>query len=544
MEKPKIDFLRRKHRLDKKSRTPFFVYGKIVAAFFIVIALLGITFSYQVTATGENDTEGFSFISTIKHFVTSGDRELEGEQEDRVNVLLTGIGGEGHDGPQLTDTMIFASWKPSTDEIGMISIPRDLTVPIPGYGWRKINHANAYGEMGGKNSGPELAEEVVETVFGQDIHYYVRVDFDGFAQLIDDIGGIDIYVENSFIDYEYPAHGMEYAECGDMVVITEDGEEQATPTYDCRYEVLSFEEGWTHMDGDTALKFVRSRHGTNGESSDFARSRRQQNVLFAIKNTVLSVDTLLKPSRIGDILETLDTHIATNLNIWELMRLADEFKDLDTSQMTNHVLDTSTDSPLYATIMNGAYVLLPKNDDWGALQKIAANIFMADDDIKTLPDTYDGPDFSDEFVKVEIQNGTYATGLATYTSQLLSAQDIWVNKIGNAAIQDYPFSIIYDFTDGEKSQELEDLKTFLEINAVLSPSGWQVLGEINVDDLPITEEDYETLTTSDNLDFLIILGENAKQLALLNNTSEEPEEEEEEETENKEEPQEQLLLEE
>src|SRR3989338_5152255 len=119
-----------------------------------------------------------------------GEQEpLEGQRSDRINMLLTGMGGPGHDGPFLTDTIMVVSIKPSTKQIAMISIPRDLGVNIPGHGWYKINHANAFGEAKTQHVGAAFATRVIEDSFGIDIHYYTRVDFAGFEKMIDDIGG-------------------------------------------------------------------------------------------------------------------------------------------------------------------------------------------------------------------------------------------------------------------------------------------------------------------------------------------------------------------
>ncbi len=511
--KMKINLLREKYDLDApKGRRSFRLLGKLFLILVIFTSLTGAAFSYQIASSDEGSSfPRLSLFSTIKHFVASGDRKLDGEENDRVNFLLMGIGGEGHDGPQLTDTIIFASYKPSTGDVGMISIPRDMTVPIPGHGWRKVNHANAYGEMKEPGSGPMLAMDVISEVLDEEINYYVRVDFDGFAKLIDDIGGIDVYVERSFTDYNYPAHGMAYANCGSNTQVNEEGEVISVPVYNCRYEVLSFQEGWTHMDGDTALKYVRSRKGTNGEGSDFARARRQQRVLLAIKDKIFSAETFLNPARISRILDTLQDNIATNLDTWELIRLANEFKDKDLNDVTSHVLDSSADSPLYATSLNGAYVLLPKNDDWSAVQELADNIFEADA-LTTAVAAQEPPEEKPRFVRVEIQNGTNITGLAFRTSQLLDGQGFDVVKIGNAAQRGYRHTAIYDLTDGTHPDELKELRDFLDADVTLSATGWLVSGDIIPKELSLTSDGYETLTTEDNIDFLVILGENSANL--------------------------------
>jgi len=513
-----VDLLRQKYQLDTTHKQPFFVYGKFLLVALIFCAVFSAAFSYQVTTTN-NANSSFSFFSTLSQMVGSSERALDGENENRVNILLLGVGGEGHEGPQLSDTMIFASWQPSTNTVGTISVPRDLSVPIPGYGWYKINHANAYGEVEREGSGPELASTVVENILLQPVHYYVRVDFDGFAQLIDDLGGIDVYVEQAFADYEYPIHGMETAECATMTVTEKISDEEtladettqevAAPSYDCRFKTVSFEQGWVNMDGETALTFVRSRHGTNGESSDFARSRRQQQILVAIKNKIFSTSTLLNPSRISSILNALEDNIATNLSVWEIVKLAKVLRSIDTSKIASHVLDTSESSPLYATIVDGAYVLLPKNNDWRPIQAMASFIFLSDEEItkQGLTDTVSWIMNDPNAIKVEIQNGTTVTGLASTTSQKLDTQGIAVLKIGNASKRDYAYTVVYDFTDGAKANDLQTICDTVKADLIVSPSGWMATGSLGIqEEITSLVEALPNLATQSSIDFLIILG--------------------------------------
>lgn len=541
MSKHKIDLLKEKYDLHAPKKTPLLFFGRILAVVVGVAVTFSLIFSYQVASTSEGSGSfpDFSFVSAIKHLVSAEDRTLVGETDDRVNFLLTGVGGTGHDGPQLTDTIILASLKPSSGDVAMMSLPRDMSVPIPGYGYRKVNHANAYGEMEETGYGPVLASQVIGDVLDEEIHYYLRVDFSGFAEFIDAIGGVDIYVDNTFTDASYPSHGKEYATCGyqeeevetmsdpeeaeelaEILEIEEEEkgilelalEEENQPEvidYSCRYESITFYEGWTHMDGDTALKFVRSRHGNNGEGSDFARSRRQQKVILAVKDKVLSASTFLNPSRISKMLETLEANIATNLDVWEIIRLAKDFKDLDTSIITHHVIDASNDSPLYATVLNGAYVLLPKNDDWSDLRTIADDIFNPEAGATFV----EAPEEKPKFVQVEIQNGTNVTGLAFRTSQLLDGQGFDVIKIGNAASRGYEHTVIYDLTDGQRAEELKALKEFLQADVTLSATGWMISGDIVPKELSFSSDDYEGLATEDEIDFLIILGENSSTVA-------------------------------
>jgi LCP family protein required for cell wall assembly len=507
MERVKIDFLKEKYRLHAPSGRTRGLLGRVFLTVLVVGALTASAFSYHVASGGEGESRfpDLSVFSAIRGLMLSGERKLNGEADDRVNFLLLGVGGAGHEGPQLSDTMIFASWKPSTDAVGMISIPRDLTAPIPGYGWRKINHANAFGEQD-SGKGPELASDVVSQILDEPVHYFVRVDFDGFAKLVDDIGGLDVYVDRAFTDAAYPVNGKEDSSCGTTETILDGaGMEIAMPTYGCRFEVLSFAQGWTHMDGETVLKFVRSRHGNNGEASDFARSRRQQKIITGVKDKVLSAETLLNPARVNRIFDTLKGHIATNFETWELVRLANSLKEIDTANIVHHVLDASEESPLYATSLNGAYVLLPKNDDWRPLQAMADDVFAGETAaVAAAP--------AKPPVRVEIQNGTGIAGLAFRTSQLVDGAAFDVVKIGNAENREYEHTVIYDLTGGMKPDELRALRDQLRADVTLSATSWIASGDVIPNEVALTAEDFEALATEKKVDFLVILGEQSANL--------------------------------
>lgn len=518
------DFLEVKNNLDLNPyrKRPIIWLGRLFFVALIACGVAGVIFSYQVTTSsdGTGNFPKLAIFSTIKQLVHT-DQLLKGEAEDRINILLMGVGGAGHDGPQLSDTMILASYKPSTKDIGLISVPRDLYVPIPGYGWRKINHANAYGEIEAVGTGPDLATKVVEDVFKQPIHYYIRVDFDGFAELIDELGGLDINVENAFTDPTYPTVGKEDADCGTFTESTnEEGEVIAVPDYSCRFEVLRFKEGPMHMDGTTALKYVRSRHGTNGEGSDFARSRRQQLILLAVRERVLSASTLLNPAKMSRILDTLRENIATNVETPEMVKFAQIAKEANTDTLKNHVLDTSNESPLYATNRNGAYVLLPKNDDWSSLERISTNIFL--DSPLDAPYTKSVAKNTTENTKnteaskpilVEIQNGTSVSGLAYRTSQIIDGQGFSVRRVGNADTKGYEETFIYDFTNGKYPQELKVLSEYLGAELILSPAGWRATGGKAIPaELIVKQTDFSNLANDTDVDFLVILGQNSSEI--------------------------------
>ena len=490
-EEPTVDFLKEKYQLaptrtktkrGKKTR-------KLLGAFVAVIALGGLLFSYRVAQTpiDESPDDGhFSFFSSVRNLVTSGDKELIGEQDDRINILLLGHGGAGHAGPELTDTIIFSSFRPSTSEIGMMSIPRDLIVPIPGYGYRKINHVNAYGELNESGSGPAAASDVIGELVDQEVHYYVKVDFDGFEKLIDAVGGVDVHVDNSFTDYTYP-------------------------TKDDLVQTVTFEEGWHHMDGETALQFSRSRHGTNGEGSDFARSARQQKVILAVKEKVLSPAVLLSPGRLNKMVELFQQSVETNLTFWEMIKIAGYAPDIQSDNVNHYVLDASPASPLYSSNINGAYVLLPKRDDWSEVRSIASNLFTAEGGraLAEEPSILEG-----KTAAIEIQNGTSIPGLAFETSQLLVSSGFDVQQVANADSRDYDKTIIYDLTEGEKTDELAILKDFFEADVAMSATGWIFADEVVPRELTVTTPGGAYVSSDHTIDFLIILGQDAEKFVL------------------------------
>jgi len=485
-----VDFLKQKYQLvpgqkENKRKKKLF---KILGTVFVVTAMCGVLVSYNLSKKFNDNIvgyDGFSLFSSLRSLVGSSDKELTGENDDRINFLLLGIGGSGHDGPELTDTIMFASYRPSTSDIGLLSIPRDLAVPIPGYGYQKINSINAYGEMENPGSGPEWSSEVISDLLDQEIHYYVKVDFNGFIDLIDGIGGIDVYVDRSFTDETYP-------------------------TQDDLVQTITFEQGWTHMNGDTALQFARSRHGNNGEGSDFARADRQQKILLAVKDNLLSASTFLNPSKLNNLVETFQDNVETNMSFWELMKMTRYIPNIDTEKIHTTVLDSSTNSPLYSSTINGSFVLLPKRDDWGPIKEIAEQILSSQTSTTLSQQSTSSATPAGSNVTLEIQNGTGVSGLAFQTSQMLAGTNFSVVSIGNADSQNYATTIIYDLTSGEKSQELQILKEFLEADVAMTTAGWVFSDTVVPREL--TVDNPETLDQT--VDFLIILGQNATNLVL------------------------------
>ncbi len=342
-----------------------------------------------------------NFYPFIFHLIF--DRGVNLKQTDsKINILLLGIGGGGHDGPNLTDTIILATIDQKTNKVILSSIPRDLWMPDLMGENKKINVAYAYGEAIRKGGGLPLAEAAVSKVTGQNIDYAVRIDFSGFVRAVDIIGGLDVNVENTFDDFQYPIDGKENDLCShsqeELQSLATDSADQAALDFPCRYEHIHFDKGLSHMDGKTALEFVRSRHAVELiEQSDFARSKRQEKVIKAFKDKILSIQILLNPGKIIGLYNTLSSSIDTNIKQEEFddfVRLAQTMKS---AKIQSATIDTGDEAskrqgllinPLISNEYNYTWVLVPRvgNGNFSEIQSyITCEVSKGNCAIKQTP---------------------------------------------------------------------------------------------------------------------------------------------------------------
>lgn len=457
-------------------------WGKLLMLVLSFSIIAGIAFTSRFvvsmsaalsSATGEDSQTVFD---QIRQLIVPPERLLRGEAEDRINVLLLGMGGEGHAGAYLTDTIIVASYQPSTGRVGLLSLPRDLVVNIPGHGFRKINHANALGELDqSPESGTVLASRVVEQVIGAPLHYYVRVDFAGFVKVIDDLDGLDVVIERSFTDSAYP-------------------------TLDFGYQTISFQAGLQHLTGEQVLQFVRSRHGTNSEGSDFARSKRQQKALLALKDRLFSLKTLLNPGAALAALETLGKHVEANLETWELLRMSRFGKSLTADSVITQVLEPGPTGLLVTeTGLDGAYILVPRGGTFAEVHALFANLLS-------------GQSQSTQ-ATVEVLNGTTIPGLAARVANLLEGPNFTVIGVGNAEERNMTETIIYDVSGGTKSKLLAELKKRLDAEIATSlPRLFTARDAVSVSDLAPSLANNDVLErllsqwTTSRVDFVVMVG--------------------------------------
>jgi polyisoprenyl-teichoic acid--peptidoglycan teichoic acid transferase len=316
--------------------------------------------------------------------------------KERVNILLLGIDQrEIEQGPWRTDTMILVTIDPATKSAGMLSIPRDLWVPIPGYEESRINNAHFMGDATNyPGGGPALAKKTVQYNFGLPVHYYVRLNFTAFEKLLDLIGGIDVQVERAIDDPEYP-----------------------NGTYG--FEPFHIEAGLQHMDGKTALKYARSRH--DDPLGDFGRAHRQQQVILAIRDRVLKANVIpqLLP-RAGEIVSTLGDAVQTDLSLQQVLALAKLGSQIDRTRIKQAYIDQTMTLPFETPDKD--QVLIPLRDE---MRKVVASLLE-------VPPTANGTALPPEpAARVVVQNGTVTAGLAGQTAEALKSRGFNVVQYGN-----------------------------------------------------------------------------------------------------------------
>jgi LCP family protein required for cell wall assembly len=286
------------------------------------IALRGL---WSMSITSGNGGTIFTPISAIG--VGSGTIEkIAGTK----NILIAGIGGAGHDGSLLTDSIMLASINSDGGYVTLVSIPRDLYVAYPkGYG--SAGKINALYSMGvGNKVGIKLLAEKVSQITGQGIDGYIVIDFSGFKNIVDALGGIDIDAPKDLVDREYPDNNW-------------------------GYEIFTVRAGLQNFDGETALKYARSRHST----SDFDRSERQQLLLKWIKEKAFSLGFFTSPTKINEVYTAVVSHLDTSMTLGDIGDFALRLKDIKTDHINIYNLSNEC---VGIKCTAGAYLYTPSRE--------------------------------------------------------------------------------------------------------------------------------------------------------------------------------------
>ncbi|MBI1801675.1 MAG: LCP family protein [Chloroflexi bacterium] len=332
------------------------------------------------------------------------------ERKERINFLLMGVDlRPGETGATRSDTMIVVSLDPTSKSVAMLSIPRDLWVPIPGYGENRINTAYFTGDFRNyPGGGAALAKKTVQYNFGIPIHYYITINFVGFRKMVDTLGGVWIDVPKEIYD-------------------------PAFPDDDYGFRLLHIVKGRQLMSGETALDYARTRHS----DSDFSRMKRQQDVLKAIKDRALSLDILPKIPALWALKEDM---VRTDLRLEDILNLAQIAKDVKAENIQSAVIDESM--ALGMVTPGGAQVLWPDREK---IRKLVAELFTTPEPVAVpVQPPEQIRKLAAEGAKIEISNGTAADGLAGRVSEWLKSQGFTVVLVDNAERRDYPQTVIVE----------------------------------------------------------------------------------------------------
>ncbi len=331
------------------------------------------------------------------------DSQILNNGEETVNFLLIGS-DQRHGASFRTDTMVVAILRPNEGQVSLISIPRDLWVSIPGSENQRINTAYENGELNGyPGGGAGLLKDTIQYNLGIRIDHTALVDFDGFRQIVDTLGGVDVPVSCPYTDWR-------------LIDPT------FNPELEANWNLYTVSPGVIHMDGDLALWYARSRQ----KSSDFDRGRRSQEVLRALFNHALQTNTL---TRIPELYNNFRDSVDTDLGLGDLLQLS-----LYAPKMTNADIRSYYIRPPYVDSWitdQGAYVLLPNQE---LLSQLLTEALSAS--TKTV---------ERQTIKIDVMNGTSVAGYETLASNRLNYAG-YETHIIQSDRQDYAYSVFIDKT--------------------------------------------------------------------------------------------------
>lgn len=421
------------HDIDKKSEQQSLKIKKFTLLLSIFIATLLLIFGGLYALVSQIGLKGLVF---------SFGEELEKDYKNRSNFLLLGTGVQGqNEASTLTDTIMVGSFNHNTKQVTLVSIPRDFYIDSDEFGGSRINQVYEVAKQKyDSDTGIDLLRQKVEEISGLNIHYYAKVNFDGLKQMVDAVGGIEVNVEDSIYDPYYPKDGT------------------------IGYEPFRISAGLQKLDGETALKYARSRKTT----SDFDRARRQQQVIFAIKEKAVQREILSDPDKITSLFESVNDNLETDLALREIIELAKLGEDLSKDKISSYVLHddpTQCGGFLYPpprAQYGGAAVLVPISNGYDYIHKFF--------EIVLDRTTKNGPE-------IQVLNGTSTPGLAGEVTMKLSRFCFNVTTAANARNKGIETTNIYHLstTDEESTAkyatESETISTLVpgQISSIIPP---------------------------------------------------------------------------
>lgn len=390
---------------------------KVIAALFVILALIG--------------SLAFSTVFRDGAMRILPKSPLKTDQYGHINFVLLGVAGKNEEGGLLSDSILIASLNPKTPSVSFISLPRDLFIPSE-VGDRKINEIFAIARhKNDKNdqAGLEIVKEALSDFTGLPIHYGIVINFDVFENMVDTLGGIDIFVPKDIIDHKYPG-----------------------PNYS--YQTFVVRKGRQHFDGETTLKYARSRHTT----SDYDRAKRQQDILLAIRNKAAQINLFSDFDKLKEFYSIYKQNIISDLSITEIMTLARISSNLRYENVLSNVLNddpTQKGGFLYTPareFYGGQFVLLPEN---------------LKDTKKFIHLNLAEPEILLENAQLAILNGSKISGKAGTLAQRLRKFGFHIIDIGNYNSEKPVFESF--FSTANRQEETRQTQKFIEEFLQISP---------------------------------------------------------------------------
>jgi polyisoprenyl-teichoic acid--peptidoglycan teichoic acid transferase len=430
--KRKLRFWQRHAKLKK-------VIKRTVLTATVVILAAGGYFGYKLYNTQKKVLAGGGKSVTVCNDNVDTSL-LKKEGDSRINILLLGIGGPGHDGSDLTDTILLASIDPITDKAVLLSIPRDLWVRIPGDGYQKINAAYFDGKSASKSKTDhgqiedglaELDKTLQPVLDGVNIHYHVLLDFSAFKQMVDALGGVSVNVPETLYD--------------------------PTIAWENHGSAIIARKGVQTFNGDQALLYARSRE----TSSDFARGERQRLLISAIMQKAFSAGTFANPIKVSSLLDSLGANVFTDFDSTSLKCLYHQVSTIPSSAIKSEDFVTPPNQLLTTGNMDGLSIVEPRS---GLYDYSDIHTFLHG----ALPDGL----ISKENAGIAIYNATDTGGLASGETTFLKSYGYNITKTDNATTTNPPTTTIVDLSGGKSPYTKHYLETRFGVTTVKKlPSG-------------------------------------------------------------------------
>ncbi len=408
----------------KKGRFSKITPKRVAIGFFICLMLIGgfLTAKFLWNA---HKIFGASVLSVLDN------TKLKGEDKGRVNILLAGNSADdvGHDGGELTDSIMLMSVDTKNNKAFLMSIPRDLYVDIDGNGHSKINSAYVYGkedkfkEDDYPEGGMGLLEKTVEDNLGIDINYYALVNYKALRQAVDAVGGIDYTVKS------------------------EDPRGLYDPNIDwtTKKPLVKLSNGKHHLNGQQALNLARARGDSYRSygfaASDFDRTENQRQIMVALKNRGTSPTVISNPAKIAGLADAVGSNVKTDFKLNELKRLYDISKKIPSNNITSVGLNDADGVNLLESYnARGQSALIPAAglDDFSDIQSFMKRKMSSNPIVQ-------------EGAKVVVLNGTTSDGLASKKKSALTSKGVNVTKVGSGQTDTEVKTVVIDVSGGKKA---------------------------------------------------------------------------------------------